>query len=287
MLEPEFYFQVIDKPAQDSLARYADLVGKDTGQVIREKGPALGRYLAEATFPIAGMETSNPDGGSLAARNLGRDAVRRDIGRVYASPAKAYGEMKQQVNANGQPALANAFWRALKKGDLAYAEQLLRTSGVRGAGLTLTKWDGGALHQRKRNSRGRVGSGSKPVLVDDPKALKEYGKKIEKRVGFGKSAWINAARQIKPGGRIAAWIAGQAGPGRGVDETRGTEYPKISMTNEVRYIRKILTSRYELRAVEAFGKSLDKEIRARLEYLAAKETARVNAVEPGGLRQAA
>ncbi len=272
---PEILFDIDDVPAQDSLSRLADLTGKSTGTIIKNRAPTLARYLAEATMPVAGLtqEGGDPDGISNIARDLGRAAVKGDIARIYASPSVVFDKLKKAAG----PKVARAFYAALKKGDFATARIICQTAGQAAIGrLDIITWDGGALHRRNRNKRGRVNRGRKPVLVNDPAALKKYVKEKQSLVGFAKSGWINAALSIKPGGRIPAWIRNNKGPGVGRDETKDPTHPRIFLTNAVNYIDSILLPRYRNRAITSFSESLQKEIDIVLAKLAARETALAN-----------
>lgn len=278
-------YDVFDEGINRSLERLAAATGREVGRMIRDRTPALGRYLAEATQPIAGMDTTTPDGGSAKARDLGRGAVQRDLRRVYVSSSAIYDALRKTGGA-GQ-AVARAFYKKLKAGDLEGARQIMVRMGRSEASLTFANWDGGARHKRMRNSRGRVNKGNKPEVIGDFKAVKDYGKKVEKRVGFAKSGWINAAKQVKTGGTVSAWIRNNTGPGMGQDETRDTDSPRVRLTNNVRYVSSILTEGNRIRAVNAFERSLTKEAEIALEYLARKEAALANAATSAGARMAA
>lgn len=280
----------------DSLDRLGDLTGKTSGEILRDRAGSLGRYLAEATQPVAGMDTANPDGGSAAAKNLGRAAVARDIRKVYISPASIFAELKNKPtfgpsaqNYNAGTVLARRFYKLLKSGDLAGAKAIMRAAGVKSSHLELILWDGGAIHRRSRNKRGRIGRGFSPYVVSDAKAVKKYTADRQKNVGFAKSGWVHAAEEIsgKKHGGTAAWIKAVHGPGKGRDMTGDLRNPRISLTNQVRYISAILDEKYELRAMGAFERSLQKEIAVKLEHLAKKEATLANRAGGNQQRRAA
>ncbi len=59
---------------------------------------------------VSAANPENPDGGSLAARNMGRKAVARDLGRVYISPAKIFSQLKNWSNAKLGASIARQFY---------------------------------------------------------------------------------------------------------------------------------------------------------------------------------
>lgn len=264
-----------DSGIQSSLDSLANATGKTQGEILRNRSNTLARYLAESTQPVYAPKMGNPDGGSLKARDIGRGAVARDVARVYLTPAKIYNELKNWSNAKVGAALARQFYKAIKNGDIGSAREILRRANSRSQHLEIILWDNGALHKRARNSRGQVSKSRKPVVTTDAKALKQYIKQKQKKVGFVKSAWFTASRQIKSGGSAAAWLS-QPAPGTGTDKTNNTESPAIALTDRVDYASAAVRSKYEIAATAAFVRSLVKETDIVLAKLAAKEQARAN-----------
>jgi len=279
----ETFYDLYDEEAQRSLTRLSEMTGKPVGSIIVNRTPTLARYLAEATMPIAGVDSS-PDGFSTKARDLGQGAVERDIRKVYVGSNRIYKELKNWADAKTGNNLARGFYKFIKNKDYAGAQSILQRAGVRSKNLQFQPWDSGAQHQRARNRRGRVGRSYAPTIIDDPKAVDDYIKTVKKRVGFAKSGWTNAAKQIRAGGgAVSAWIRNNSGPGVGQNLSQDPNNPRVLLTNQVNYITDILTEKYRLRAVGAFERSLGQEIHRVLEYLARKEAARANrGTTPGG-----
>ena len=262
---------VNDAGIQSSLDQLANATGRTQGEILRSRAPTLARYLANATQPAQGA-----DGESLSAREVGRKAVRRDISRAYTTPAKIYEELKNWNNAKVGKAMAREFYKAIKQGDIAGARAVIQRSGIKAKSLDIIAWDNGATHKRARNARGRVAKNHRPAIVTDAKKLKEYTKSREKKVGFAKSGWVTAGKQIKSGGRFAAWMS-QPAPGNGSDKTQNTESPAVSLTDRVSYVSAAIRPSYEKAATSSFVRSLVKETDAVLAKQAAKEQARANA----------
>jgi hypothetical protein len=78
--------------------------------------------------------------------------------------------------------------------------------------------------------------------VTSPKALDSYIAKIQKRVGFAKGSWINAAKAI--GGRVrgaAQWATRhKQAPGTAVVKTGDS--PAVTLINKLDYIEQVTTA---------------------------------------------
>jgi hypothetical protein len=145
---------VNDAGIQSSLDQLANATGRTQGEILRSRAPTLARYLANATQPAKGA-----DGESLAVREIGREAVKFDISRVYVSPSLIYEELKNWSDAKVGKAMARQFYKAIKQGDIAGARAVIQRSGIKAKSLDIIAWDNGAAHKRSRNSKGRVAKG--------------------------------------------------------------------------------------------------------------------------------
>lgn len=246
--------------------------GKPVGKFIRERSGALARYFAEATQPVAGLSSdpneSAPDGISIKAKQLGQNAVRRDINRVYSSPSATFKVLRDEHGIKS----ARAFYAMISNGDFEGARVLLASLGMKAQYLDIMAWDAGARHRQMRNARGRVNRGVKPSIVSDKKSLADYMKTIIKRVGWAKSAWIAAAKMIQGSkiGRVPTWMKQSGSPGVGTDKTSDPNQPHVTLQNNVKYIGDLVDDRAILRAQTSFEESLAKEIEIILEKEAAK-----------------
>ena len=139
-------------------------------------------------------------------------------------------------------------------------------------GLQLAMFDGGEKHRRMRNSRGRINQGTAPTLIMDYGKIAKYQKIIQGNVGYAKSGWVNAARQISTRGlgQINGWIKNKPGSGTGVDATANTAYPTIYLTNNVPWVTKAMPVSFMANAHESFGRSIKKEVIAVADYLIKK-----------------
>jgi hypothetical protein len=222
----------------DSLYRLADETNRDFGDVVRQNARLVAVNFAFQTQPF---------GDGDKARQQGIEAVRRDISNVYRTPEIIFTQIQKQMkNGKGGPAQADraarAFYGAVMKGNSAIAQQILRSLNIFDSGAAIGKFDKGAAHQQRRNRRGRVGSRRASLIVTNPKQLAAYVRKIENRVGFGKSGWAAAARDLGSTRGIPGWVTRKRGPGGARDQTRSTNNPHVVIHNDVTYIDQILTA---------------------------------------------
>lgn len=279
-LTVEFRSDAID----ELLADVEAMGGKAPTVMLRERAGMMGRYFASATQPVADAEASanasavasfesgaatvvgvavqgsvaSATGDSKFARQLGLDAVRRDIRRVYIPIQVVYGEIKRKVGER----VAKAYAAVVRK-DPARAAELLKISGLNAQHLSFIEgFDGGTLHRKLRNRRGRINSRNQPVIITDAKALNAYIKYVEGHVGWAKSGWITAAKQIRGAKgltKLSAFMKLPA-PGIGTDRT-DTVDPHVILSNGVRYAADLVSSRDIVRAQTAFEESLMQELK--------------------------
>lgn len=220
------------------------LLGKDAREVIRMRAPTMARYLASATMTVdvAGIEeggyANGTAGTSPVARAMGIGAVRREMHQMFTEvrkvePHKQRGDLCVVTSRNGKTFLAE------------------RSKCITDAATLKT------VHRRDRRY-----SGNRPAsegwLV--PKTILEpYRKFEEKRVGWGKSGWNSAADQFG-NVRVPSWMKQPGAPGSASDHTSNPMHPAIFLNNEVPYLDAILRPTYFVNALEAFARSLEKEV---------------------------
>jgi hypothetical protein len=262
-----------NEAAMEGLSVLAAFRGITLAQILRDGAVMFARYLATATPPFTTLpagpgNAGGLDGGTLRARDVGRAAVRRDIGRVYISPSRIYDELSNWQAAKTGRSLANGYYRALKTGQIEEARSILRRAGSPSANLEHMAWDGGALHRKKQNKRGHINRGNRPAIVTDRLALKKYVVSIEKNVGFTKSGWITAASQISTRGlgQINGWIKTHRAPGYGEDRTENTAFPTIYLTNAVPWINHAIGKKFLSTASRSFEVNLAQMVQAGLDY---------------------
>lgn len=254
----------------DKLAALSILTGESKEEWFIKRAPALARILASYVMPVADADTgggisedsANFTGDTRQALQLGQAAVRRDILRVYCPPSEAYSlcEYRKGIGA------AKEFYRYLKYGLLENARLAFRRAT--GLAYDVITWDGGKLHQQYRNNQGRVTKSAATTIVADNKALEAYIRQKQKLVGFAKSGFVNAGKQVAggQGGRAPAWMSQPEAPGHAVISGVGTDHFYIEMVDDVSYTDKILQESYYTAAVEAWDRNLEREAQAIADY---------------------
>lgn len=203
------------------LNRYPEKVGRSLESLVKQEARGLAVELARNTRPF---------GFSEKARKLGENAVAKDIMGVFALPSDAFEEIRKS-----DPETADRFWANIQNRRFARAQNHLRQSGSGWKDLTVGRLDP-KLHQW-----GDLG-GSKPKqIVTSSKARDTYIRKVQRRVGFAKGTWINAAKAI--GGRVrgAAQWATRHKQAPGSATVKKGDKPAVSLTSSLDYMEDVTT----------------------------------------------
>lgn len=204
------------------LNRYPEKVGRTLESLVKQEARGLAVELARNTRPF---------GFSEAAKQLGEKAVAKDISGVFALPSDAYEKTKL-----ADPVAADRFWANIQNRRFSRAEKTLQSSNSQWKDLSVGRLDP-ALHKW-----GQLGAAKPKQIVTSPKARDAYIAKIQKRVGFAKGTWINAAKAI--GGRVRGsvqWVTRhKQSPGTATVKT-GTK-PSVTLINSLDYIDQVTTA---------------------------------------------
>ena len=211
------------------LRRYPQKVGRTLESLVTQEARGLAVELARNTRPF---------GFSEKAKQRGEGAVAGDINRVFAVPSDAYDNMRLL-----DPAAADRFWANIQNRRFAKAEQALKSSNSNWKNLSVGRLDP-KLHQQSRTGRYANVKRKRPVqIVTSAKSLDSYIVKIQKRVGFAKGSWINAAKAI--GGKVrgtAQWVTRhKQAPGTATVKTG--DKPSVTLVNTLDYIEQVSTAK--------------------------------------------
>ena len=209
------------------LNRYAEKVGRTLESLVKQEARGLAVELARNTRPF---------GFSEKAKKRGEKAVAGDIVKVFALPSDAF-----EKTQPGDPAAADRFWANIQNRRFSKAEKTLQASNSPWKDLSVGRLDP-KLHHQSRNVRGQVKRRTPAQIVTSPKALDAYIAKIQKRVGFAKGSWINAAKAI--GGRVrgAAQWATRHKQAPGTATIKTGEKPAVTLVNKLDYIEQVTTA---------------------------------------------
>jgi hypothetical protein len=154
--------------------------------------------------------------GSKASIGRGhKKRVEDDVGRVYKNAKNAIGLIARHMGKKSGIRFANY----IRRRNLAKAEQMVEVAGLSGKyydgrKVNVIMFDGGKAHERLKGG-GMKGKPPVNLVCDYPK-VKKYRNAEKKKVGFLKSGWADAARDLGGTRGIPAYVnKGHARSGRG------------------------------------------------------------------------
>jgi hypothetical protein len=162
--------------------------------------------------------------------------VAGDIIKVFAVPADAFEKTKP-----GASAAADRFWANMQNRRFSRAEKTLQSSNSPWKDLSIGRLDP-KLHQQSRTGKNANVKRRTPAqIATSPKALNTYIAKIQKRVGFAKGSWINAAKAI--GGRVRGAVqwATRHKQAPGTATVKTGDKPAVTLVNNLDYIEQVTT----------------------------------------------
>jgi hypothetical protein len=184
----------------DSLEKRVATGSRDLYTVAAEQLRGVYRTIIEITPPA-----HNGVKGAKAEAH-GKTVVASDIRKIYGTPGDAYDHIAETSRAK-----ASAFWLLRKKRKPEKAAEILMSV----TGRKLYPFDGGRLHQRMRNARGRVAGnasyrGKYGFFVDNAKDVEDYIKEVQSSVGYLAGGWRDIASKL--GIPLLEFVARQNSP---------------------------------------------------------------------------
>jgi hypothetical protein len=203
------------------LRRHPEKVGRTLESLVKQEARGLAVELARNTRPF---------GFSEKARKIGEAAVAKDITGAYALPSDAFAELQKS-----DPPSADRFWANIQNRRFARAQNTLRQSSSGWKDLTVGRLDP-SIHQWSKKKAARP-----KQVVTSSKARDTYIARIQKRVGFAKGTWINAAKAI--GGRVrgAAQWATRHKQAPGTARLRTGDKPAVTLVSNLDYMDDVTT----------------------------------------------
>ena len=208
------------------LARFPQRIGRTMLSLVKQEARGLAVELARTTRPF---------GFSARARKAGEGAVAKDIGKVFATPDQAYEQLQRT-----DPQSADRFWAHVQNRRFARARKALAGSSSAWADLPVGRLE----PDRHRTSRqnGKVKRSRPAQVVTSRRALDTYTARIQRRVGFAKGVWINAAKAI--GGRVrnAAQWATRHRQAPGTARVKTGDRPAVTLVSRLDYMEEVTTA---------------------------------------------
>jgi hypothetical protein len=201
-------------------------VGRTLESLVKQEARGLAVELARNTRPF---------GFSEKAKKRGEKAVAGDIIKVFALPSDAFEKTKP-----ADPAAADRFWANMQNRRFSRSEKTLQSSNSPWKELSVGRLDP-KLHHQSRNVRGQVTRRNPAQIVTSPKALNTYIAKIQKRVGFAKGSWLNAAKASGGPVRGAVQWASRHKQAPGTATVKTGDKPAVTLVNKLDYIEQVTT----------------------------------------------
>jgi hypothetical protein len=213
------------------LKQRAALVGKTIKEVTREEGRPLVRDLVNATAPRQPGIKHTTATAPQADRKLGLNAIENDINRMFRALNTIEAIYNPQTQRFGKEVRRLLRLKAYKElGDILFETKILpfRPKIIDEATEE--------LHRKWRvPSTGKVSAAIKnPWLVVKAPSIKRLIRKLQKRVGYGKSGWSKSLLGMGMG--VPAWID-KGGPGDYKPEAGPHRYA-ITFSNRVSYMQR-------------------------------------------------
>lgn len=218
------------------LAIYKMVMRKSSEEIVKQQSRLFAQDMCDFTPPFSGSQPSIRKGGDGGfgnkARNKGRDAVSRDVRKIFAPLAQA---PASGVAASGNVGILSAWigakaklppphypdyifkmveqGRILGQGEWEYFKRIESKKGTPKTrflmGTTTSSIQ--SIHEQRRGKpsyKVYKTSKSEQVYVDDWKPVESYIKRVQQRVGKLKSGWYYAGLKL---GRMptSAWIMNQ------------------------------------------------------------------------------
>jgi hypothetical protein len=253
-----------------ALSEYAKASKKSASEVVRRACVFVAKAFMVSTQPRSNANTS--DGNFRKKKGeiiyngkvdhaLGKTAVMRDIGRVFAPHQNAFNEIKETSKD-----AAKGYAKAIADGNHDEAERILKSTGKRNRNAEVGELDPQLHKQSRRN--GRVNRQRIARFVNK-KELTDYSKEIANRVGFAKSAWFYLGLKFGKMTNVPAWIKKHNAPGLPMDNTN-SKNPHGVMTSLVRYASQILPASKQAESMKYARGRMVSMMEAELKYNANK-----------------
>ena len=238
----------------DALKKFWAYSTKSIGEITRAQARLFAVELANRTQPF-GLDES--------AQNTGKMAVRRDVLSVFINGAA--------IQSDERHGLKKWLTDAIAAGKIDDARTAMRR--LTGRTPEVSQDVVPSFHQSQRNGRGRIGSKPRQMLVLNGDSLQGYLASREKLVGFAKSGWAQAARDLGGTRGIPAWVTRNRGPGGAEDHTDSGSNPNVVLRNDVSYVSDVLPEAEIERAAQVQAAKMEKSIEKALEYEATRMAA--------------
>lgn len=228
----------LDRPALNAaLRQFIRDTGRAVGRAVKQQAKLFLRDLIGATPPF-GKHAFRRDGNDLGAgesyaeqRAIGERATRRDVKKVY----RKFSVLLRWFERHGQAHLAHYLGQLMERGDANEITKVLRNlRGTNISRVTVRQMVEPAIHEARRNNRGRVTRKGSDLFVLNERSLDQYIDEKVSHVGRAKAGWITAAQGLGLP-NLPMWIRRHSTPGMFVDDSSDELAPSVTVGNLIDY----------------------------------------------------
>lgn len=208
---------------------FVDALDKDLHKEVENQSRLLLRDAINFTPPTVQGGNVYRQAAPQEQRKQGEKAVESDFERLFEPLSKleiVRNPQNKQIGVSIRRAIREKNWEAL-------AEILRRATkmAVQVVGEATSK-----VHKENRNKRGRVRKMKNPILVHQSATIKRLQREAQKRVGYAKAGWENAATRLKL--PLPNWVKRHSAPGY-IFKQGGKLNPTIEFANGVPYVQRL------------------------------------------------
>jgi hypothetical protein len=208
---------------------FVEVLGKDLHKEVENQSRLLLRDCINFTPPTVVGGNVYRQAAPQEQRKQGERAVESDFERLF----EPLGKLEIVRNPKNKQ-LGVAIRRAIREKNFeALAEILKRAAKITSQIVDSATND---IHRKNRNKRGRVRKMKNPILVHQASTIGRLQREAQKRVGYAKAGWENAATRLRLA--LPNWVKRHSAPGYIVKQG-GKLNPTIEFANGVPYVQRL------------------------------------------------
>lgn len=258
MRQQPVYMRVDDRRLQDALKRWMALKGKSVSEALRKATRLICVNLAYQTQPF----------GDTEGRIRGKEAITRDLNYIFVSLNSQSMAYFQEVMGGTNRRLVlrrkdGTVWITdtdtyMTRGQMKAFHQSMRTPGR-----------GNVKNANSKNQTRDIGRHQeRPRGVVSQADMTGYMQSVWKKSGIAKGGWAACAKILGGSRGIPQWVTRHAGKRAGGmvnDQSMRAKDPRITFTNMVPWVSKVLSPSQGQRALDIAKYKIVKEIDTAIE----------------------
>jgi hypothetical protein len=217
--------------------------------IVKQSARRVAVNLARVTIPFGDAESDSKKSEAKVAA---------DIHRAILSPDKLAERMTEEQRG--------AFWNVFWNQTPAAVNRFLQAIGIN---VKYVRANLKSVHKSARNVGGVVPKNYRGQTMADPEKKATLIKQVSKKIGFVKYGWAVCAQLLGGNRGVPGWVKkGKSSPGAGtVREIKGKNGVSYSMTNNVKYVSRLIRSNSLKMALDREAAYLKQQIERELKRL--------------------